>query len=214
MKPLILINFKVYPESTGEQGLKLAQRINSVKLSSNEIAIAPSLLMAQAVADRVSLPVFAQYADAVEVGAHTGSITAVELKRCGIEGVMLNHAEKRIPFSVLKKTVALCKKQRLRVLICAGSLGEIAKFIVLKPEFIAYEPKELIGGNISVTQAKPGVMAKAVVLAKGCRLLCGAGVHSAEDVRTALRLGATGVLLSHAVVKARNPKKFLKELLR
>ena len=45
------------------------------------------------------------------------------------------------------------------------------------------------------------------------KVLCGAGVHSREDLGQALLLGTSGVLLSHAVVEAKNPQKFLEEML-
>jgi triosephosphate isomerase len=43
-------------------------------------------------------------------------------------------------------------------------------------------------------------------------VLCGAGVSSKEDVKKALELGAQGVLLASAFVKAPDPKAFLSEL--
>ena len=76
---------------------------------------------------------------------------------------------------------------------------------------------ELIGGNISVTNAKPEIIKKAadIVQTKSptTKLLCGAGVHSAEDVRTASRLGCQGGLISHAIVNARKPAEKLRKIL-
>jgi len=45
------------------------------------------------------------------------------------------------------------------------------------------------------------------------RVLCGAGVHTKEDIKHALLLGTEGVLIGHAVPKAKDPRKFLEELL-
>ena len=41
--------------------------------------------------------------------------------------------------------------------------------------------------------------------------LCGAGISSKEDYREALNLGCRGVLISSAVVKSKNPGKFLRD---
>ncbi|MEK6809491.1 MAG: triose-phosphate isomerase, partial [Nanoarchaeota archaeon] len=88
----------------------------------------------------------------------------------------------------------------------------------LNPDYLAYEPQELIGGNISVTKAKPDIISRAVELVKGTspkiKVLCGAGVHSREDILKALQLGAKGVLIGHAVPKAKDPQKVLRELLK
>ena len=111
----------------------------------------------------------------------------------------------------------ICKRLALQTIICASSLAEMKKVARFQPAFLAYEPKELIGGNVSVTSARPTVIAEAVRLCQPLspktRLLCGAGVHSKEDLKTALTLGAEGVLIGHAVPKAKNPKEKLKEIL-
>jgi triosephosphate isomerase len=43
-------------------------------------------------------------------------------------------------------------------------------------------------------------------------VLCGAGVKTGKDVRRALELGAKGVLLASGVVKAKDPRKALQDL--
>ncbi len=45
------------------------------------------------------------------------------------------------------------------------------------------------------------------------KVLVGAGVQTRDDIIIALRLGASGVLIGHAVPKAKDPKKFLERLL-
>ena len=165
-----------------------------------------------------SLTVYSQHTDLAGLGAFTGKISVQELKKIGVKGTLLNHSERKIPFSILKKIVADCKKNRLIVVICASSLEEANHVAALKPDYLAYEPPELIGGNVSVTKAKPEVIVKAVELIKKIspktKVLCGAGVHSREDILKALQLGTKGVLIGHAVPKAKDPAKFLREMLR
>ena len=217
MKPLVLINFKVYSEVLGKRGLFLAEKLAQVKSNKYEIAIAPSLMEAAEIAHTVNIPVYAQHADAFLEGAHTGSIAIAELKLQGFQGIILNHSEKMIPWAQIKATIHLAKKEGLKVVVCASSLQQVKKCATLNPDFIAYEPKKLIGGNISVTAIKPKVIGQAVKEVtkrnRKIKLLCGAGVHSPEDVKQALALGAEGVLLAHAVVKAKDPQKFLREML-
>ena len=49
---------------------------------------------------------------------------------------------------------------------------------------------------------------------KGVPVLCGAGVHTQEDVRKAVELGAQGILVASGVVNAKDPEKVLTELMR
>ncbi|MBI2666536.1 triose-phosphate isomerase [Candidatus Woesearchaeota archaeon] len=217
-KPLLLINVKTYPEALGKKGILLAKKLEKIKNKKFQIAIAPALLDIEEVAKNIYLPVFAQHTDPFAEGAHTGSVPLSELKILGVSGTLLNHSERKIPFAVLKETVALCKKFKLTTVVCASTLAEVKKVAQLKPEYLAYEPSELIGGNISVTTAKPEIITKAVQAVKKIspktKVLCGAGVQNGEDVRKALELGAKGILVANAVVRAKNPEKVVEEMIK
>jgi len=217
MKPLILINFKNYVQSTGQIAVSLVKQLEQVRVTGYQVAVAPALLDLRSIVNVVKLPIFAQHADAVEKGPFTGKVSVQALKELGVTGVILNHSECKVPFAELQKTGELCKKYHLKAVICASTLAEVKRVAVLKPEYLAYEPQELIGGNISVTDAKPEILTKVVkkvqIVSPGTLVLCGAGIHTREDVLTALKLGMGGVLLAHAVVKARKPKEFMRRLL-
>lgn len=217
MKALVVINFKTYKETIGNKSLILAKKLAKLKKKKYEIVVAPSLLTMKEVADKTSLPVFAQHVDPVLDGSNTGSIAIGDLKAMGAKGVILNHSERKIPFSKLKTTIDLCKKRVLTTIVCASSTSEMKAVARLNPDYVAYEPKKLIGGNVSVTKAHPHIITKGVEsiksINKNVKVLVGAGVHSQEDVGLALLLGAHGVLIGHAVPKAKNPKKFLDKML-
>ena len=217
MKPLLLINFKTYPEATGKHAVDLAKKIASVKTKKYVLAVAPPQLELEHVRKQVKINVFAQHVDAEVPGAHTGQITAVEVRKLGVDGTILNHAEHKLSLLILKKTIRECQRAKLLTVVCAANLKELRSLAKLHPEYIAYEPPQLIGGNISVTSAKPEVIQNAVRLVRklspSTKVLCGAGVHSSEDLRQALRLGTEGVLLSHAIVKVKNPQKVLQEFI-
>jgi len=140
-----------------------------------------------------------------------------ELKKLGIKGTLLNHSEKKLPFSILTKTVEYCKKKQFPVILCTSSLTEVKKMITLKPEYLAFEPPELIGGKISVSKAKPLSIIKTVQVVKKInpqtQVLCGAGIQNRDDLQKALQLGAQGVLLSHALIKTKKPEKVLEMML-
>ena len=212
----MLINFKTYGKALGKKGVALARTLAAVKSKEYDIAVAPSLLTLREIAS-LHIPLFAQHADPVLEGAHTGSIPLRELKEMGVRGVILNHSEQKIALPFLKQTIGLCHKEKLTTIVCASTIEEMKHIAPWKPDYIAYEPAELIGGNISVTNARPGIIKKAadIVQTKSptSKLLCGAGVHSAEDVRTASRLGCQGVLISHAIVNARKPAEKLRKIL-
>ena len=82
---------------------------------------------------------------------------------------------------------------------------------------MAVEPPELIGRGIPVSKADPGVVTGSVEAVKkiepGVGILCGAGISRGEDLGAALELGSVGVLLASGIIKAKDQKKALEDLL-
>ena len=99
---------------------------------------------------------------------------------------------------------------------CAADVDEAHRLAELGPTFIAVEPPELIGGDISVTTADPAIVSDTVAAVQNInsnvRVLCGAGVKDGNDVRTAVELGAHGVLLASGVTKASDVDAVLADL--
>jgi len=56
------------------------------------------------------------------------------------------------------------------------------------------------------------VIKKIVKMCPKVPILVGAGIHSAEDVKVSLKLGAKGILISSYIVKSKNPEEKLMEL--
>lgn len=214
-KALILINFKTYEEGTGRKGLKLAKAILKFKSDKYVLAVAPQLVDLKEVVRENKGLVFAQHIDGVRFGSHTGAVLGEAVKGVGAKGVVLNHSEKRLTLKEIKLGVEMCRDLELVSVVCAGSLSVVKKVVKFEPDYIAYEPKRLIGGNVSVTTVNPKVIKKAVEMAGRAKtkLLVGAGVHARKDIVMALELGASGVLMAHKVVKAKKVKKVLEKLL-
>ena len=144
-------------------------------------------------------------------------MTAAGLRAASVKGTLVNHSEKPVSRAHVVTAVMLCSKYRLTSVVCAPTLEAVKSVLKdCEPDFIAYEPSELIGGDVSVTSASPDVIKKAAAAIAQSRrktkLLCGAGVKNGADVAAALRLGAVGVLVASGVVKAKKPEKVLREL--
>ncbi len=139
--------------------------------------------------------------------------TDFELK---IDGTFLNHSDNRYQdWSKLSQAVSDCRNFGIKTMVFAGSREEIAKICEMKPDFVAYEPPELIGSqDKSVATESPDIIKKASEICKGFNipLIVGAGIHSKEDVKKSLEMGAVGIAVSSFVVSSENPKKALMEL--
>lgn len=212
MKPLYVINFKAYSESIGPRGLKIAKVIDKfAKDHKQRVMIAVQPTDIAIISNAVKIPVLAEYIDNVEPGAKTGFITLEAVTAVGAKGSLVNHSEHRIKSDDIKAIVTRLKAAKKISIVCAGTPKEGQKLSRFKPDFIAIEPPELIGGDISVCKAKPGVISQGVKLSK-VPVLIGAGVKSYEDVAKAVELGAKGVLVASGIVKAKNVESAMRKL--
>jgi triosephosphate isomerase len=210
--PFILVNFKTYPTAVGAEAVKLAKIHEQVAQETGaNIGIAVGALDLKEVAAAVSIPVFAQHVDGADFGSFTGQIVPEQVRSLGAVGTLLNHSERRIG-SALPAAVAAAKAAGLKIVLCAESTDEAEELAQLAPDFLAVEPPQLIGGDVSVTTANPEVIGETLAVVGTTPLLVGAGVKNATDVQTALKLGAVGVLLASGVTKAEDPAAVLREL--
>ncbi|MFP4038673.1 MAG: triose-phosphate isomerase [Candidatus Nanohaloarchaea archaeon] len=155
--------------------------------------------------------VFAQHIDPVKPGSHTGSVLAEAVERSGASGTLLNHSEKRLEREVLEESIERAKDSGLETVVCAQSPDECRELSRLNPDYIAFEPPELIGGDTSVSEAEPEMIEEAVEESE-VDVLTGAGIKSREDVAKSIELGTEGVLVASGVVKAENQYEEILEL--
>jgi triosephosphate isomerase len=211
---LAIINFKTYPQGTGRNAVKLAKQIESVSRRFKiRVILAVQAADINAVSSAVKIPVIAQHIDPIEYGSHTGSTLLQAIMANGAKGSLINHSERRISSKDIKQNIALLKKKRIMSVLCVKNVAEAKKYARFKPDYIAVEPPKLIGGKISVSKAKPALISNAVRAIK-LPVLVGAGIHCTEDVSRAIELGAKGILVASNVLKAKNPKNALAELLK
>lgn len=217
--PAIVVNFKAYPEVLGKHGWALAKTCAEVaKDTGASIVIAPPAPDLAYVAKAVRIPVFGQHVDAFEAGPRTGWTPPEALLEAGAAGTLVNHSERKVPFDHMKDVIPRCRTLGLEVIACADDLAEAERLAALAPDYLAIEPPDLIGGDVSVTTAKPEVVAGAVerihAVDAHVGVLCGAGVKTFRDVRKALELGTVGVLLASGVIKAKDPERALRDLVK
>jgi len=207
MKPTIVINFKTYKQ--GKAAIKLAKTIEKVD---KDIIIGVQASDIKEISENTKLKVYAQHVDAHESGRHTGYIIPEAVKVDGAVGTFLNHSEHKLKLPILKRTINRCKQIGLKTMVFVADLKQAKKIEKLKPNYIVFEPPELVAGKLSVSKARPNLI-KNFSKSLKTKFLVGAGIHTKEDIKTAIKLGASGIALSSAIVKSKNPGKKLKELL-
>ncbi len=215
--PVIVLNVKTYIEAVGDQAVRFAQMMEQVFDETGvHMAIAVQATDITACSKAVHIPVFAEHIDPIKSGSHTGWTLPDAVKAAGAVGTLINHSEHRLLLSDIDTCVARAKEIALDQIVCTNNISTSKAAAIFKPHFIAVEPPELIGGDISVTTADPYIVSGTVEAVKkvnrDVKVLCGAGVKIGKDVRKALELGAEGVLLASGVVKAKDKLEVMRDL--
>lgn len=209
---MIFVNFKTYQQGSGEAAVKLAKICAEVE-KETEIKIVPVVQVVDIFRlSSLGFRVWAQHIDEIEFGPNTGKILPEAVMSAGAEGTILNHSENKLPTEIIAETIKRCRALGMKILVCCESIKEGKEIAQSKPDFLAYEPPELIGGDVSVSSAKPAVIKDFIAEIPEIPLVIGAGIHSPEDIRRGINLGAVGFLISSHVVLAKIPKVILLQL--
>ena len=212
---IIVVNFKTYPSATGENALKLAKICEEVSnKTENEIFIA---VQPTDILRMKDMQVISQHVDNLEQGRNTGFILPESIKEAGAIGSLINHSEHKLNLDDINETINRCKGLDLKTFVCAASVEEARKIARFDPNYIAFEDPNLISTGIPISKANPQSVKDFVLAVKSVNpriiTLCGAGISTGDDVRSALELGCDGVLAASAITKSDNPKKVLMDFI-
>jgi len=215
--PVIVLNVKTYAEATGNKALEIAEIMDKIsKETGVSMAISVQATDLTTCAEKVSIPVFAEHIDPIKPGSHTGWTLPEAVKAAGAVGTLINHSEHRLKLADIDVCIARAKELGLGYIVCSNNIATSKAIAALSPNFVAVEPPELIGGDISVTTADPGIVSGSVDAVrdvdKNVKILCGAGVKNGKDVAKSIELGAKGVLLASGIVKAKDKESVIRDL--
>ena len=215
---MFIINCKNYEEIAGEKIIKLAKIAEKIsKKYKIKIAIAPPHHLIPLIT-KFGIIVLAQHLDDKKVGSTTGFMIPEIIKKSKIDGSIINHSEHRITENEIKNLVKRLKKLKLKTIVCVKNVSEAKKYAKINPTFIAIEPPELIGTGRAISTEKPQLITNSINAVQSAKnstkLLCGAGIVSAEDVSRAVELGSKGILVASGVIKAKNWERILSDFSR
>jgi len=215
----IFINFKTYPQGTGEKAVELAKICEGFG-GDGKFEIIPVVQAADLyrIKQSVKIPVWVQHTDWQKQGQHTGWQNLEAVVEAGASGTLLNHSEHPLSPGTIKQVLARVKEAKrqknkdFEVMVCCKTLGQMERLAKLKPGYLGYEIEELIGKEVSIVDFDIKALEHAKEICKEIPLIIGAGVHKPGDLKKAKELGCGGVLISSAIVLAENPKEKLAEI--
>lgn len=201
--PFFEIGPKSYLYGNDVLALAKAADLASKKYSVDVIFTAPYVDIRRVANETENLFVFAPHMDPLMMGRGLADILPESLVAAGAEGVMLNHCEKPLAFSVLRRTIQRAKSVGLLTIVCADSTAEATAIANLSPDIIVAEPSELIGTGKTSSEEYVNESTKAIrSINPNILILQGAGISSAQDVYDVILNGAEATGSSSGVVNA------------
>lgn len=155
----------------------------------------------------------AQHMDGIYPGRGMGHVLPEALVAAGVEGVILNHAEKQMTLRELVQAMKRAKELDLITTVCADTLEEVRAVATLKPDIIICEETSHIGtGSMSdatyMTETKKAIEE----ISPTTIALQGAGIKSGEDVYRIIMAGSGGGGGTSGIVAAPDPCAVMDEM--
>lgn len=210
---MLIINFKAYSKGTGKEARGTAKKcINATEDMDHELIISPQPEDILRI-DDLDTEIYSQHITSFKPGSHTGHPVAEGLKDAGASGTLLNHSERRITDKeMLERTIERAEANDMTTVVCAQTPEDCEEISQMNPDYVAFEPPELIGGDKAVSEAEPELIEEAYERSEA-PLLAGAGIKDSDDVEKAIELGCEGVLVASGVVKSDKPGESARELM-
>ena len=212
---LVVVNFKTYESAHGIAAEELALIMEQIETDARMIAVVSAFDLSAVVSAAPNLEIWTQHLDPINFGSNTGWLHPETAIQRGAKGTLINHAEHKVSIEHIAMLLDNVP-EGFTICACAADIDEARALSALQPDYVAVEPPELIGGEISVTTADPEIVsgtARAIrEISEDVGILCGAGVKNGQDVLKAIELGTSGVLLASGVTKVKDAVTALNDL--
>ncbi|MFN2113639.1 MAG: triose-phosphate isomerase [Anaerolineales bacterium] len=162
------------------------------------------------------LRVFAQHMDPIQPGRGIGAVLPEALKSAGAEGVLLNHAERPLPFETIEQTIRRAEEVGLATLVCAGNLEEIELIAKMNPDILLAESPDLIGTGKREENDRENIHAINQLVWEinpKIRVMHSAGISCGADVFNIIASGAQATGSTSGIIKAADPLAMFDEML-
>jgi triosephosphate isomerase len=210
--------FEIGPKAYlwGDKMLELAKVIDEAATKLDvDVIVTPQYTDIPLLAQNTKrIHVYAQHMDALVPGRGLGSVLPEAVKAAGAEGVMLNHAEKKLDLETLAATIKRADEIGLATIVCTDTLEEIKAVAALEPNIIVAEPTALIGtGQTSDMDYVLDTIAAVKAINPEIMVLQGAGISNGQDVYNVIAAGAEATGSTSGIIKAADPAAMVWEML-
>jgi triosephosphate isomerase len=213
--PFFEIGIKNYIYGDEVLDLALAAEAASKKYDIDLLFIAPYTEIRRVAEHTGRLIVLAPYMDTLRPGRGMADVLPEAIKAAGAKGVVMNHCERPMTLSAIKKTIDRANELDLLSFACADTVAEAQAIAQLHPDIINPEPTELIGsGNVSDMGYVKKVIEVIKAIDPDILVEQAAGISSGQQVYDFIFAGAEAAGAASGLFKAPDPCLMVDEMVR
>ena len=159
------------------------------------------------------LIIMAPYMDVLRPGRGQADVLPEAVKAAGAKGVTVNHCERPMTLSAIKKTIDRAHELDMFVFACADTIAESQAIAQLHPDIINPEPSDLIGsGNVSDMSYVMESVRVIRAIYPDILVEQAAGITNAQQVYDFIMAGSDAAGAASGIVNAADPLKMLDEM--
>jgi len=148
--PFFEMGVKNYVYGDAVLDLAMAAEAASAKYEVDVLFISPYTEIRRISEACPRLIVMAPHMDTLRPGRGLADVLPEAVKAAGARGVVINHCERPVTLSAMRKTIERANELDLLSFVCADTIAEAKAIAAFHPDIINPEPSELIGsGNTS-----------------------------------------------------------------
>jgi triosephosphate isomerase len=199
----------------GDEVLRLAMAADkaAARYDIDVLFIAPYTEIRRVAENTKRIVVLAPYMDTLRPGRGIADVLPEAIRAAGAKGVVVNHCERPMAVSAIKKTIDRANELELLTFACADTVAEAKAIAQFHPDIINPEPTDLIGtGSASdMGYVKTSIHAIKSVY-PDILVEQAAGITSGRQVYDLILNGAEATGASSGICTARDPIAMLEEM--
>ncbi len=200
----------------GDRVLELAKAADAAakKYDIDVLFITPYADIRRIAENTERLLVFAPYMDLLRPGRGMADVLPESLKAAGAKGVVLNHCERPMTITDLRKSINRARELELLSFVCADTLEEVKAVAQFHPDIINPESEQLIGtkNNTDMNYVRDSISAVKKIN-PGIIVEQAAGISTGEQVYRYIYAGAEGVGVASGICSSENPGLVAREMI-
>ena len=201
----------------GDDVLKLARAADAAakEFDVDVMFIAPYTDIRRVAEQTERLIVLAPYMDLIPPGRGMADVLPEALRAAGAKGVVINHCERPMTLSAIRKTIDRAREIGILSFVCTDTISETQAVAHFHPDVMNPEPSELIGrssegrdlGFIRISNEAVAAIDPEIVVEQA------AGISSPQQVYDCLAAGAQAVGAASGICRAEDPCEMAREMI-